>query len=670
MASPADSCRSVCSAHKLRGLLAPSSGRFEYATRQALICALTTLLVQLYQTPDPAQAVYLVFFLNRADRATSVAMNLKMVLLMSIVIGLVTLASIFVIDEPMWRVAGIAVLSFGFLFLTSASKLRPVGPTIALIVGYALDLLGTSPGGEVAARALLYSWLFVAMPAAVSIVVNLLIAPAPRRLVERSLARRLELSAAVLRGPNDRTRAAFDACIQAGSGEMPAWLKLAGAEKTASAVDLAALRHGMDASIAILLLVALISDNPAGSLPSALRERVAHVLEQMAQILRAGGYPIEIQLPTDSRDANLAEVPAALLSDLREALEHFAVPPLSPALPPDARTSSPFLSPDAFGNPEHVQYALKTTAAALFCYGLYVILDWPGIHTCFITCYVVALSTTAETVEKLTLRIAGCLVGAAFGLAAIVYLVPTLTTIGSLMAIVFLGAFAAAWVAGGSQQIAYAGFQIAFAFFLCVIQGAGPAFDLATARDRVIGILIGNLVAYLMFVYVWPVSIARRVDPAIGSLLRGLGELARTADLSGRRAIAAHTLSVRCAVERDLSLLAYEPGSARPSDVWRANRSQTVRGLAALTAPLLLAADHDTELASGFAHRLDVLADRLGRAPSTVPSANGEKAAPLEAAPNIASQSLWRLVNVPLMALEIAVPQVDQAQRTFDSVRV
>jgi multidrug resistance protein MdtO len=193
---------------------------------------------------------------------------------------------------------------------------------------------------------------------------------------------------------------------------------------------------------------------------------------------------------------------------------------------------------------------------------------------------------------------------------------------------------------------------------------------MVTARDRVIGILVGNLVAYLMFVYVWPVSIARRIDPAIGSLLRGLGELARAADLSGRRRIAAHTLSAVCAVERDLDLLAYEPGSARPSDVWRATRSQTVRSLVALTAPLLLAADHDTALTSGFSHRLDVLADRLERAPSTVPFAGSEKATPLEATPNIASHSLWRLVNVPLMALEIAVPQADQAQRTFDSVRV
>jgi multidrug resistance protein MdtO len=105
------------------------------------------------------------------------------------------------------------------------------------------------------------------------------------------------------------------------------------------------------------------------------------------------------------------------------------------------KESSGFFLADAFSNPDHVHYALKTTAAAMFCYLLYSLLDWPGIHTCFITVYIVSLSTTAETVEKLTLRILGCLVGAAAGTAAIVFLVPSLTSIGHLMAVVFLGRF-------------------------------------------------------------------------------------------------------------------------------------------------------------------------------------------------------------------------------------
>jgi hypothetical protein len=44
----------------------------------------------------------------------------------------------------------------------------------------------------------------------------------------------------------------------------------------------------------------------------------------------------------------------------------------------------------------------------------------------------------------------------------------------------------------------YAGYQTAFAFFLCVVQGSAPSFDFVTARDRIIGILIGNLAVYVL----------------------------------------------------------------------------------------------------------------------------------------------------------------------------
>ena len=79
-----------------------------------------------------------------------------------------------------------------------------------------------------------------------------------------------------------------------------------------------------------------------------------------------------------------------------------------------------------------------------------------------------------------------------------IFLIPYLTSITALMVVVFVGALAAGYVSAGSERISYAGFQIAFAFFLCVIQGSSPAFDLSTARDRVIGILLGNVVAYLV----------------------------------------------------------------------------------------------------------------------------------------------------------------------------
>ena len=160
--------------------------------------------------------------------------------------------------------------------------------------------------------------------------------------------------------------------------------------------------------------------------------------------------------------------------------------------------------PDAFTNPAHVRFALKVTLGAMFCYILYSAIDWSGIHTAFITCMFIALESTEATLYKGTLRIAGCLIGGALALFSIVFLMPHMETIASLVVVVAFAAAIAGWVATGSVRIKYAGLQIAFAFFYSVFQGYAPDTDLDNVRDRVVGILFGLLVTGFVFKYIWP----------------------------------------------------------------------------------------------------------------------------------------------------------------------
>ncbi|HKR40984.1 MAG TPA: FUSC family protein, partial [Paraburkholderia sp.] len=361
--------------------------------------------------------------------------------------------------------------------------------------------------------------------------------------------------------------------------------------------DGAALRQAAASTTAILVATDFAASEPGARLPDECAAQLAETMTQMAAMLEAGGYPVDVTLDVPDLPEGAA-LPALVLADLRAALEGFAVPPAEAAAAPvtapekaaEPAKRSGFFDADAFSNPDHVRYALKTTAAAMFCYVLYQQLDWQGIHTCFITCYMVSLSTTAETVEKLTLRIAGCLVGALLGTLAIVFVTPRLTSAGELMALVFAGAWLAAWVAMGSARIAYAGMQIAFAFFLCVIQGAAPAFDLTLARDRVIGILIGNVVIYLVFTRVWPVSIASRIDATFKALVAQWSRIARAADARTRSALAAGALAQYGGLRQDIGLIHYEPSWVRPEPDWVASRRRALAELEALEAPLVLAA--------------------------------------------------------------------------------
>jgi len=146
--------------------------------------------------------------------------------------------------------------------------------------------------------------------------------------------------------------------------------------------------------------------------------------------------------------------------------------------------------PDAFTNPAHAHFALKVTFAAMFCYIVYEAIDWTGIHTAFITCTFIALESTEATLYKGTLRFVGCLIGGALALFSIVFLMPHMETIASLVVLVACAAAIAGWVAAGSERISYAGLQLAFAFFYSVFQGYAPDTDLDNVRNRVVGILL------------------------------------------------------------------------------------------------------------------------------------------------------------------------------------
>jgi multidrug resistance protein MdtO len=453
----------------------------------------------------------------------------------------------------------------------------------------------------------------------------------------------------MLQMPDERIRREFRESLREGVVKIQEWLGLADREKTSPPGDIAALQQAADSTVTIVSAIDVIDRKPQAWLTTPLREYIARTFHEMAAILKSGGYPTRIAWQAPDIDRPLTPLEADVLAAIKDAITHFTEAPTSPARIDDKpKESSGFFSADAFSNPDHVHYALKTTAAAMFCYLLYSLLDWPGIHTCFITVYIVSLGTTAETVEKFTLRILGTLVGAAAGYGAIVFLIPSLTTIADLMALVFLGALAAGYVAAGSERISYAGFQMAFAFFLCVVQGPAPAFDLTIARDRVIGILIGNLAVYLVFTNLWPISVGKRIDPAIASLLRRLSAMMVAADVRARRGLASAAQSQLGKIETDIDLAAYEPEAVRPNAHWLAARRRVADEIGSLEAPLLLSADDDPRTSAQIADRLEALAGRFAVSETEAPTPPADRRRAWTMSP------LFRIIDGGLRRLEQA----------------
>ncbi|CCV52291.1 FUSC family protein [Yersinia enterocolitica] len=506
----------------------------------------------IYGIPESAISCYLIIFVMKPDGVESMVMAVAITILVSLVVGLVFLLIHFTLEAAPLRMAALIVSSFLFLYLGSASKLGPVGSIIALVIAFVMTLLSNIPMGEVATRGLLYAWLMAVSPMLLLIVFNLFFGRMPQRLLRDSLSERLLAVAEALRQPDAATIDRVKELLQEGQNEHQQRALFVRIFHLRPAAEAAWLESAVKSSYRLLLATSAL---PATSAENARLELAAYCGEA-AQAISAGNM---VDIPHFTGENASDEI-----KEIRNTLTALATANIGQDL---NAPKSTFFAADALTNPVHQQFALKTTAAALICYLIYTALDWQDIHTAMITCYVAALGTTGETVHKLALRIIGCLIGALMGVLSIIFIIPHMNDIGQLMALVFGCILLAAWVSCGSERIAYAGVQVGLAFLLTVLQGFGPSTDLGVALDRVLGILLGNLVVYVIFTQLWPVAITDAVRIHISNALKSLTNLAvlppdaRPAALREATTIEAEINSA----QEELALIPFEPAQLRPS---------------------------------------------------------------------------------------------------------
>ncbi|WP_186372939.1 FUSC family protein [Yersinia frederiksenii] len=527
-------------------------GRFAMAWRVAVLCALMAMVAMVYGIPESAISCYLIIFVMKPDGVESMVMAIAITVLVSLVVGLVFLLIHFTLEAAPLRMAALIVSSFLFLYLGSASKLGPAGSIIALVIAFVMTLLSDIPMGEVATRGLLYAWLMAVAPMLLIVGFNLFLGRAPQRLLRASLSERLLVVGEALRQPDAANMAKVADLLEEGQSEHQQRALFVRIFHLRPSAEAHWLESAVKSSYRLLLATSVL---PATT-PENVRLELAAYCTGAGEAIAAGHLTVVPQFTAENGGDEIAEIRNALiaLSDADNGPD------------PDAPKDS-FFAADALTNPVHQRFALKTTAAALICYLVYTALDWQDIHTAMITCYVAALGTTGETVHKLVLRIIGCLIGALMGVLAIVFIIPYMNEIGQLMALVFGGVILAAWVSCGNERIAYAGVQIGLAFLLTVLQGFGPSTDMGVALDRVLGILLGNMVVYLIFTRWWPVAIADTVHMRISKALTGLANLAalpshaRPAALREATTVEAEVTGAR----EELALVPFEPKQLRPS---------------------------------------------------------------------------------------------------------
>jgi len=529
--------------------LKPFEGRFGMTWRIALLCALVAAVAMIYKIPEPAIGCYLIIYLMKQDASTNIVLAIGATILVTVFIALVLGLTILTIEVSFLRLAVMALASFAFVYLGSVSKLGPLGSDMALVVTFALTLVSGAPVGEIATRGLLYAWQMVTMPMALMLCFNMVVGLPPSRLLRDTVRERIKAVSDMLKSGDAESRGRLRDLLGEGNAEHDQRALLTRILHYVPKRDTNWLARAVEQSYRLLLAASVL---PEATPPEARARLAAHG--------DAVAAAIADRKPIPAPDAETSDEPA-----VREMWQTFTeMADRDPTWPVIAQ--EPFFVSDALSNPAYQRFALKTTLAAMLCYVIYAGIDWQGIHTAMITCFVAALGTTGETVHKLALRIVGCLIGAAMGIAAILFVIPNITSVGGLMILVFLALLPAAWVTSGSERISYGGVQIGLAFLLTVLQGFEPGISMDSARDRIVGILLGNVMVYIIFTQIWPVGV---IDGVRSHLSKALSALARLAALPAderRGAVdmaSAAMMNLKQAGDQ-LALARFEPDNLRP----------------------------------------------------------------------------------------------------------
>jgi multidrug resistance protein MdtO len=195
--------------------------------------------------------------------------------------------------------------------------------------------------------------------------------------------------------------------------------------------------------------------------------------------------------------------------------------------PLDEEGPAPLFAPDAFSNPAHVQFALRGTLAAMACYITYTLIDWPGLSTSVVTCFITALSTIGSSRQKQVLRLSGAFIGGfIFGMGAQVFVLPYLDSIAGFTPLFIVVTAIAAWIATASARLSYLGVQLALAFYLINLQEFTIQTSLAIARDRVFGVLLGLVSMGLFFDLLWVRNATNEMQAVFANNLELFAELA------------------------------------------------------------------------------------------------------------------------------------------------
>ena len=495
-----------------RLIIRPTRGRTALALRTAILCMVVVLIGEIWQLPMLTLLTLTLGALWQGNRVANMKVSVMYVIFFSGVTGVLYVGVATTINNFLATLIFNLILSFIFFFLSTTTILGMISVIGGLILSYMLVSLDSVQNGDSIARLVLSAWRVFLIIGGMIAFLGSCLSPSPEHVLTDQIIERLRLSAKCLgrRGEGRPIPQAWQDAVMDTVGEgvsgMFGLLGAATVEQRWSTGDLSYLRRAALNSFGILQFVERCL-KPHVPISREDCTYLAGRLNEVADYFETNGRPVDMEGPQVCSGEITQEI-ERLLNGFEKPLtaEEVQLPsgPAGNAAPPKKKPG--FFLPGAFTDREHIRYAVKGTVSVCIAIITYKMLNWPGVHTCIVTCFIVSLPTMGAVLDKQRLRIVGALMGCCMAMGTIIWLMPHMTNIAEIMLVMGVVIFIGAWVKAGDQRISYLGLQIIVTFTLSDLAKYTPITDLTVPRDRIIGILIGLAITYVVHTLFWPHS--------------------------------------------------------------------------------------------------------------------------------------------------------------------
>ncbi|CAB3789628.1 Multidrug resistance protein MdtO [Paraburkholderia ultramafica] len=509
--------------------LAPFPGRLNVMLRCMLTSAIVIVVSMALEVPSLALSLLVVFYVTQANVVVTRLVGLMFIIGSTLGIGLSILLLKFTFDYPLVRIVVASLLFFGSVYLLRVLKIGVVFFIVAIVIIYVQSFVDQTDQADLLIRTVLWVWVAVNYPIALTLVVNTLLLPAePQLQLKAEIHRQLTvLQARLTQLIDGGTNAApiTLAEVQQGALTLQKLLRFT-TMRDAHYREHQALQLACIATVSRLYRGAseLPVSGPGPSAAQAMLRELRANCTALDEAVMSGEPYRYVRTATPEERAAADTFPAA--AELQRALHAFAdlvasgaAPGAAPDKPP---ASEPMVVPDAWTNPAYLRFSLKTLLAVLVCYVFYNAVDWQGIHTIMLTCLIVALPSLGASMQRALLRVAGAATGSALALFMVVFVIPHLDDIVGLLLMSLPVIALGAWLAAGSERIAYAGIQVVFTFSLALLEQFSPTTNLTEIRDRMVGILLGVGVATFVQMSFWREGEGDVLRQKLATMLRAI----------------------------------------------------------------------------------------------------------------------------------------------------